>query len=286
MRVVVTGGSGAVGRRLVGELRAGGDDVVVLGRTAAASEGVVATTYSTAALASHLADADAVVHLAWRRTPADSLEAFYPSISATENLIAAAATAGVHRLVLASSISVYSGTPPWLENGRPVPATSYGHSKLIGEDLMERAARRGLSTASLRIGHVYTDDEDNDYAVNRFIRMAEAGQPITVTGDSRRTRDMVYVADVCHAIRQTLSVATTGPVNIGSGAPVSMGTIARAAIEAFGGHSTLDDQESPASGDGSTAMDLDHAASTLGYAAEYDITHGMLDIAKRRGTKR
>lgn len=283
MRVVVTGASGAVGRRLCKDLELAGHDVTRLGRSTDEARRVLGTTYDVDDLRSHLAGADAVAHLAWRRTPSPRLSDFYPSLTATENLLEACTAEGVDRLVGASSISVYSGTPSWTEQTVPSPATAYGLSKLAGEGLLSLAASPSLSTMSLRIGHVYTDDEVNSYAVNVFIERAGAGQLIVVTGDSARRRDMVYAADVSQAFQLALT-SRTGPsvLNIGSGRPVSMGELAEAAAEAFGGRSAVTRDDYPGDGAGSTGMDLEAAAESIGYRPEHDITTAMADIARRR----
>lgn len=283
MRVVVTGGSGTVGRRLREDLIHAGHDVVVLGRSADTETGVLGTSYGVDELREHLCQADAIAHLAWRRTPSDRFEDFVPSITATENLLQACVAEGVQRLVAASSISVYSGTPPWSEGDLPRPTTAYGLSKLVGEGLIQLASQRGLSSTSLRIGHVYTHDESNDYAVNVFIDRAARGEQIIVTGDSQRRRDMVYVGDVSHAIMLALSnPASPQALNIGSGRALSSGDIAEAAAAAFGGLSKVVRKDVPAGGEGSTEMDITAAAETLEYVPQANIYTAMSDIARRR----
>lgn len=283
MKVVITGGSGAVGRRLTHELRSLGFDVLVLSRTPRENSDSVATTYEVDQLRPLLRAADAIVHLAWRRTPSRHFSDFFTSLNATESVLNAAIAEGVPRLVAASSVSVYSGDPPWHEECRPRAASHYGLSKLVGEDLLNFGERRGISTLSLRLGHVYTDDEINDYAVNAFIQNAEAGKPIRVEGDSLRRRDMVYAGDVVHAFRLALVARATGVLNIGSGHPVSIGEIASAATIAFGGRSQVARHDQPINGSGSTHMLLDQARAELGYVPQFSIQEGMQDIAQRRG---
>lgn len=286
MRVVVTGASGAVGRRLCEDLELAGHEVTRLGRRADEALRVLGTTYDVDDLRAHLGGVDAVAHLAWRRTPSPRLSDFYPSLTATENLLDACSAEGVARLVGASSISVYSGEPSWSEQTVPRPTTAYGLSKLAGESLLSLAASSSLSTMSLRLGHVFTHDEVNQYAVNVFIDRASAGQPIVVTGDSARRRDMVYAADVSRAFQFALT-NRSGPsvLNIGSGSPVSMGDLAEAAAAAFGGRSTVTRDDTFGDGTGSTSMDISAAAESLGYRPEHDITTAMADIARRRSSR-
>lgn len=282
----MTGASGTVGRHLMHAVRDRGWDGVAVGRSTHHAQGdsVTATDYSPASLERILAGADAVVHLAWRREPSDTLSSWYPNVDALEHLLAVAPAAGVQTVVYASSVSVYGGSAtPWRESDALAPATAYGTSKVVGEHLVGRANGDDLRTVSLRLGHVYAPDEDNGYAVNRFIRLAEAGEPITVTGDCTSRRDMTYVDDVVTAILLALDTdGATGPVNVGSGAPVSMGELARAAAAAFGGRSVVHRHDEPGEGRPFTQMDLTRARDVLGYAPRYDLASAMTHIASTR----
>lgn len=282
MKVLVTGGSGAVGRRLLADLKAEGHEVVSLTRATSPTPPSVSTTYAFDELRELCQGVDTVVHLAWRRSPSTRVDSWNANFSELDNLLEAASTCGVARFIGASSISVYSGGRlPWNETTPSLPGTAYGVSKLAAEHMISLRSRE-MSTLSLRLAHVYTDDEDNNYAVNSFIRKAEAGEPITVTGDRARQRDMVYVQDVSDAFRSAMSSAATGVLNIGSGRPVSMGEIASAAVEAFGGQSELTIEETTGSGAGSTHLDLTKAAESIQYRPKFDIRSGMKDIAERR----
>lgn len=284
MKLLVTGGSGAVGRRLLPQLRSAGHETVSLTRGTAMSEHERSTAYTLDELREHCDGVDAIVHLAWGRTPSPRLDSWNANVTELDNLLEAALDTGVKRIIGASSISVYSGEDlPWTETGPAAPATAYGASKITAEHALRLARSKGISTLSLRLGHIYTDDEDNDYAVNVFIRKAEAGDAITVTGDANRRRDMVYVQDVSDAIRQSLErPGVTGTLNVGSGTNVTMSDIAKAAVDAFGDRSALDLNETPGSGALSTLMDITEATRRLDYRPRYSIHEGMRDIAQRR----
>lgn len=285
MKIIVTGASGTVGRRLCRDLESHKHHVVRLGRRSSSAT-TTATTYQVEDLRRRLVGADAVVHLAWRRSPSDRIDDFFPSITATENLMAACAAEGVGRVVGASSISVYSGDRPWQESDSPRPATKYGLSKLMGEGLLELGTTSDLSSISLRLGHVYTDDEYNGYAVNTFIALAATGQPLVVTGDSDRRRDMVYVGDVSRAIQLALLAPEVPPrLNVGSGRPVSSAEIATAAAKAFGRGSHVVLRDQPEGGAGSTHMCTQFASESIGYVPASTLDDAMADIAARRRSR-
>ncbi|CAN7343036.1 NAD-dependent epimerase/dehydratase family protein [Knoellia sp. LjRoot47] len=283
MKIAVSGGSGVVGREVVAGLRHTGHEVLVLGRPQGGRQGVVETNYTMPHLVDILSGVEAVIHLAWRREPSSRLDPWFPGLATTQNLVEAAVAVGASRFLGASSIAVYSGTGPWSEDDSVRPATAYGLSKHVEEQVTRLLGEGRLSTLSLRLGHVFAADEENDYAVNAFIRQAEAGLPITVTGDSDRRRDLVYVADVSDAFCSALARPdVTGVLNIGSGSPVSLGEFAEAAAAAFGADTHVNRMDTACGGEGGTELDISLAKDRLGYHPSYDVRQALVDIARRR----
>ncbi|GMG81272.1 NAD-dependent epimerase/dehydratase family protein [Paralimibaculum aggregatum] len=110
MKVLVTGAGGFVGRHLVGQLVARGDEVVGVDRDLgadwpAALRGVTASVTDAAAMRAAAEGCDAVVHAAavtglWAPDPRIFERV---NLGGTETVLAAAATAGATRAVLVSS---------------------------------------------------------------------------------------------------------------------------------------------------------------------------------------
>ena len=174
MRIVVTGGSGKAGRWVVRDLRERGHDVLNVDLTRDDSaHGLCVVTDLTDLGQVHdvLAGADAVVHLA--AIPAPELrpegETFRVNALSTYNVFAAAAAAGVRRVVWASSETVLGlpfDTPPLFapidETIEPRPESSYALSKLVAETMAGQFARRtGIPIVGLRISNIM---EPDDYA--------------------------------------------------------------------------------------------------------------------------
>ena len=111
-RVVVTGATGFIGRRVVPALRASGAEVTVLARGAASGSVPAGVRWVTGDLGRRgdldkaLSGQEVLVHLAYdvRSSAAKNLAAF-------DLLIAAANAAGIGRIVHTSSIVVYDGWP-------------------------------------------------------------------------------------------------------------------------------------------------------------------------------
>jgi UDP-glucose 4-epimerase len=149
MRVVVVGATGNVGTSLLEAL--GRDDGVesVLGlarRQATAS--YPKTEFATADIArddlvGHFRGADCVVHLAWLIQPSHDQRVLRAvNVNGSARVFAAVAEAGVPKLVVASSIGVYSPGPKrrvdesWPRQG--VPSSWYAQHKAEMERLLDR----------------------------------------------------------------------------------------------------------------------------------------------------
>lgn len=155
---------------------------------------------------------DVLVHLAAdipanRRSPAWSwLES---NARATDNLLAAAAAAGVARVLVMSSGAVYGGAQPgqvFTESSPMNPATSYGVSKVLIEALASRAsASLGLPVTRLRLFNVTGPGEPAHLALGGLARQTLAAtrgerDAITAAGDLTTERDLLDVRDAADAI--------------------------------------------------------------------------------------
>lgn len=150
MRILLTGGTGFVGRAVAARLRAGGlgDPVLAVraaGRGGGAREVVVGDIDGRTDWSAALDGVDAVVHCAarvhvLRETLSDPLAAFRAvNVEGTRRLAEAARAAGVRRFVLLSSVKVHgeeSGTQPFRADDRPAPADAYALSKWEAEQAL------------------------------------------------------------------------------------------------------------------------------------------------------
>src|SRR5215218_11346360 len=171
MRVVVTGGSGLAGRAVVADLLEHGFDVmnvdlVPLEETAPFRR---ADLVDLGQVYGCFRDADAVVHFAAIPRPAFDVPevVFGTNVMSAFNVLEAASTLGINRVVYASSVSVL-GFPFFEQSIAPVyvpideahpllPQDAYALSQRLGEELAEGFSRRGhLSVVSLRFPWIHT----------------------------------------------------------------------------------------------------------------------------------
>ena len=103
------------------------------------------------------AGVDTIIHMAGDPGPSSLWQSLLETnIIGTYNIFAAAKTAGVRRVIYASSIHAVSGYPPdvQVKTSEPVnPGDIYGVSKCFGEALCRyMAEKEGVSAIALRIG--------------------------------------------------------------------------------------------------------------------------------------
>src|SRR4051794_35617934 len=174
MRVVVTGGSGKLGRFVVDDLVAHGHDVLNVDQTRPEPSGSAylradLTDYGQVLEALTGVDehgpAEAVVHLAAIPAPGIQSNAatFANNAPSTYNVFAAARAAGIRNVVWASSETVlglpFDTPPPYApvdEDYEGRPETSYSLSKYLGEKMAEQFCRQvpGMKIYGLRFSNV------------------------------------------------------------------------------------------------------------------------------------
>ena len=189
MRIVVTGGAGRLGQLTSRELVAYGHDVLALDRTPIPNRVCPSSLVDLSQaqeLASVFKRADAVIHLARRRFPYTSngfdaasrtwkipdvfgdAENFSYNLTISYNVVAAAFAAGVKKLVMGSSLTIYGfyyptrfAAPEYLpvDEAHPLsPQDPYSVTKLAGERICDAFVRRSnMQIASLRFAGISAD---------------------------------------------------------------------------------------------------------------------------------
>lgn len=220
-RVLVTGGTGFLGRWIVRQLRARGQDVVVLARSPAAD----LSAAGVAVLPGDLLDkssvvaacrgCDVVIHTAARAgiwgKPADY---FAVNVQGTEHVLAGCRAQGVRKLVFTSSPSVtFEGVDQSnIAENAPYARRwlcAYPQTKAQAEQLVLAAhGRQGLATCALR-PHLIWGPGDR-HLIPRLIERARRGQ-LRRIGDGRNRIDTIYVENAAAAHLQAADALSLQP---------------------------------------------------------------------------
>jgi UDP-glucose 4-epimerase len=245
---VVTGGAGFIGSHLVDGLLRAGADVLVVDDLSTGTEANLADALTRDVLLAQIDVRDAastarvmdgfrphiVFHLAAQIDVRVSMGR--PSWDAstnvvgTVNVLAAAAAAGVRRVINTSTGGAIYGECsiiPTPETQTPSPVSAYGLSKRTAEKYCDwfRSTHR-LDCLTLRYGNVYGPRQNPSGeagVVALFCDVAVRGGTPIVFGDGRQTRDYVFVGDVVAANLAAAVAATAHDhYNIGTGVEVSV----------------------------------------------------------------
>jgi len=249
-KVMVTGGAGFIGSHTVDALLKNSLEVWVLDNLSSGSLRNLKTWKKNPKLHfkrgsvirygivdSLARKVDAIVHLAAIVSPDVSIRkpelTHEVNVTGTLNVLRAAHKNRVHRIVFASSSSVY-GSPksiPILENASLNPITPYGASKLAAEKYCQAFHKLyGLSTISLRYFNVYGERQgSNPYSgvIAVFAHRLLSGLRPIIYGDGRQTRDFIHVSDVVNANMLALETrrGTGEAFNIGTGQATTIKTL-------------------------------------------------------------
>jgi len=148
------------------------------------------------------------------------------NVTALQRLLEAAKDRPLHKLVFASSSSIYGDAErlPTPEDVTPLPVSPYGATKVLGEHLCSIYQRSyGVPVAALRYFSVYGPRQRPDMAFWRLIDSALNGTEMTIFGDGKQTRDFTYVADAVSATIAAAELAPPGAVyNVGGGSRIAL----------------------------------------------------------------
>ena len=217
--VAVTGAGGFLGGRLVDRLGTTDCRIIRLGRSplppvdkdAAARVTDVIGDASDRGVWDRLIEADIIFHFAGQTSglaAASNPDAdFRANVTPIRHLLAACRQSGRRPMVLFAGTVTEAGIParlPVNEDAPDDPITMYDRHKLMAEGELEAAALAGtVSAATLRLANVYgpgargrTGDRD---VLNRMIRSALGGHPLTVYGTGEYLRDYLFIDDVIAA---------------------------------------------------------------------------------------
>jgi len=128
------------------------------------------------------------------------------NVSGTLNILEAAVTGNVRRVVYASSSSVYGDNPelPKHEGMLTNPLSPYAVTKLAGEKYCNVFSRiYGLETIALRYFNVFGPNQDpsSQYSavIPKFIKAILNDEQPVIYGDGEQSRDFTFVSNIVEA---------------------------------------------------------------------------------------
>jgi UDP-glucose 4-epimerase len=257
-KVLVTGAAGFIGSHVAQALLNAGHSVRTIDNFSTGNRGNLAAIRGDVELIegdirsyerTHTATQgmDVVIHLAALpsvpRSVQDPLTTNDVNVTGTLNVVLAARDAGVRRVVVASSSSVYGRNDalPKTESLVPLPISPYGVSKLAAEQYcMGFSAVYGIEAVALRYFNVFGPRQDpgSQYSgvIPKFLTRAARGEPLVIFGDGSQSRDFTYIDNVVAATTAAAQAPLDAPLvcNIGCGSRHTLLDLADAARRVAG----------------------------------------------------
>ena len=296
MRCLVTGGAGFIGTALANRLVQEGHHVRVLDDLSVGDPGGLhpdalftrGDVRDRPKLWTLLQKIDCVFHLAARVSVQES--ELYPreyndvNVGGTVSLAEATRDAGVKRIVLASSATVYGPQPnqPVPESAWPHPQVPYAVSKLAAEHyIFALGELNHIETVALRIFNAYGPGQRippvHAPVIPHFAKNVLSGASVVVHGDGSQTRDFVYIEDVVDA----LIAASTAPdinrqvINVGSGQETSLSGLITVLGQVIQRQPEVIYNPQQRGGIARLVADLSTARRLLGYRPRVSLTEGL-----------
>ncbi len=283
--VVVTGGTGFLGRHVCGELAQAGAKVEPVGRARY-------DLRRRAEIDRMLADArpDVLVHLAAvvggiganRTHPGQFL---YENAIMGLELLDACRVAGVAKTVIAGTVCAYPKHTlvPFREehlwDGYPEESNApYGLAKkLLLAQAQAYRAEYGMNAVYLVIPAM----------IRKFAEARDAvGPSVALWGDGSPTREFLYVDDAARAFRLALERYDGGePVNVGSGDEITIKDLATLVAEATGYRGDIVWDSGRPNGQPRRCLDTTRARELFGFETEVGLQEGIVRTVAWFGTQ-
>jgi len=309
-KVLVTGGAGFIGSHVADAYLAAGDAVTVLDDLSTGRRENVPPR-------AHLVTADVrspeardviarggftlvnhhAAQIDVRRSVSDPVFDASVNLLGLLNVLEGARAGGVRRVVFASSGGVVYGERgpfPLVETAPKLPVSPYGTAKLASEYYLTTYAQLfGLETVALRYSNVFGPRQRSDGeagVVAIFGRRLLKGEPLTIFGDGKQTRDMVYVGDVALANMAASERALERPetldtraFNVGTGTETSVNRLAELMAAAAG--RTPETSHAPARAGEleRSVLGVEKAARALGWRPRTALADGLRATLERLG---
>ena len=297
-RILVTGGSGFIGSRLVTRLLGEGHQVLVVDNFYSGSRSNLANVlgHPNLEIMRHdvtfplYVEVDEIYHLACPASPVfyqrDPVQTTKTSVVGSINMLGLAKRTKA-RILLSSTSEVY-GDPvvhpqdeSYWGNVNPIGIRScYDEGKRCAETLFfDYRRQHDMPIKVARIFNTYGPGmrPDDGRVVSNFIVSALRGEPLTIYGDGSQTRSFCYVDDLVDGLVRLMNTPheVTGPINLGNPHEFTMKELATKVGELVGGDSAVEYQPLPSDDPTQRQPTITRAKEILGWSPHVELDEGL-----------
>jgi nucleoside-diphosphate-sugar epimerase len=282
MKILVTGGKGAIGSKLIAKLRELGHETISYDVTDGQD------LFDLPKLEQAIQGVDAVYHAAaeanlnYMRDLDGARRGTILNVGGTESV--AYVCAKHHKWMLyVSTLCVYGDTlehPEREDTTLPNPSEVYAASKYAGEWVVVGYGKSlDLPYTVLRIATPYGPSTRMEMAVHVFFKQALKGEPIPIHGDGTQERTMTFLDDVIDGMVAPLAhkdAATKQIFNISTAERTSVLQMAQGVLEASGSKSEITFTPKRPHDTQREDIDTSKAKRLLGWEAKVSFKEGLV----------
>lgn len=237
----------------------------------------------------HFEGIDIVFHLAAdvsvQRSMEKPAQTMMINVVGTNAVMEAASKAGAKRAVFTSSAAVYGDGPvPVKESQKRDPISLYGLTKENGEEICRIYNDLfGFPTVVLRLMNLYGPRQraDSPYSgvISLFARKVRNGEPLTIYGDGKQTRDFLHVMDAVDALILAAERDVAGKTfNIGTGKEVSLNELVNGIGKAAGKVPQVIHAPAREGDIKRSFADISLARELLGFSPSVSLSEGLREL--------
>ena len=211
MNIIIIGGSGFIGTRLISSLIGNEDDVIkIIDKTVSNNYPdlhVRADVRNYDEIYSNINNGDVIVNLAAEHKDNVSPASLYYDVNVTgaENICKAATEAGVRKIIFTSSVALYGlNKHDSVESDQPDPFNDYGKSKLMAEEVFINWANSSEENELIIIRPVVIFGENNRGNVYNLLKQIASGRFFMI-GRGRNSKSMGYVGNIAAFIQYCIA---------------------------------------------------------------------------------
>jgi len=279
MKVIVTGGSGFVGKETINYLVRNGYNVFNYDLL----EGY--DVCNRALLEDIIEEGDKILHLAavsrFKAADLDPQRAFSVNVGGTYNVLDIARKKGAERVVYSSTGSVYMPVQktPITEN-HPIRGNSpYATSKALADKLCQDFMGDNLKIVVLRYAHLYGPTKKRNAIYNFITRLDHGLKPMIYGG--KQSNDFTYIKDVVQANLLALETPNVNECyNIGTGEEIPILKAVNIIKDILGSKEGFNITASREVDPERFVFDISKAREKLGYEPQYKFEDGVRETIR------
>jgi|SaaInlStandDraft_6_1057023.scaffolds.fasta_scaffold58617_2 UDP-glucose 4-epimerase len=257
MDILVTGGAGFIGQKLVKSLLLQNNNIFIFDNFSNSLKDQLDLSQKNLHLVegdivdynsikNALVGIDLVIHLAAQiNVNASFLDPDFTNkvnVLGTENLLKACVENKIKNIIISSSAAVFgeSKNLPLIETSELSPISPYGESKAAMEKLIKNYVNKfSFNCIILRFFNIFGKGQNDEYAgvITKFLKQINLNKKLIIFGDGNQTRDFIYIDDIIHSIEHAIENVygkRATCYNIGSGINVSIKELANLMISISG----------------------------------------------------